>query len=195
MKKLTCALLMSIFIMTPALPFAFAAESGGPEATAEVSAAVKIDPAKAAGELKKIFQDMLADHNAGNADKVKAAINGLKLADYEKWFAGTFDADAAKGLTAEYEEMLAAFEQEFGKLLEKVVKGGETEVLVYMSVPGGLMSEATGLQKDAIAAMKTPCPLFTVKFVKPGERSGVSVWSIIYRNGSFSFVGKMRKVK
>ena len=165
------------------------------EATMEVAAAGKSDPAKAAAELKKIFQDMLSDYKAGNREKVKAAVDGLKLASYDKWFAEKFGADKAKGLTAEYDEMIAVFEQEFGKLLEKVVKGGEREVLVYMIAPEGVMREATGLQKDAIAAMKNPCPLFTVKFVKPGESSGISVWSLVLQDGSFKFIGKLRKLK
>ncbi len=199
MKNLLLAglIVLSMILISHSNSYAQEGKSAasGPEATAEVSAAGKMDPAKAAGDLKKIFQDLLSDHNAGNADKVKTAIQGLKLANHEKWFADTFGAEKAKGLIAEYDEMLAVFEQEFGKLLEKVVKGGETDVLVFLSVPGGAMSEATGLQKDAIAAMKNPCPLFTVKFVKPGERSGVSVWSIVAQDGSFRFVGKMRKVK
>ena len=199
MKNLLLAGLISLSLVLISYSNSYAQEgksaAAGSEATAEVSAAGKMDPAKAAAELKKIFQDMLSDHNTGNADKVKAAVNGLKLAGHEKWFTDNFGADKAKGLIAEYDEMLAVFEQEFGKLLEKAVKNGKSDILVYMSVPGGAMNEATGLQKDAIAAMKNPCPLFTVKLVKPGESSGISVWSIVLQDGSFRFVGKMRKVQ
>jgi len=163
-------------------------------ATAEISATGETAPERSA-ELKKLFEGLLADHAAGKTDKVRAAINGLKLTGHEKWFAETFNEDKVRGLTAEYDEMLAAFDQEFGKLLEKVAKGGNREVLVYMITPDGAAKEATGLQKDALAAMKKKHPLFTVKLVKPGESIGISVWSIVLQDGSFRFIGKMRKIK
>lgn len=75
----------------------------------------------------------------------------------------------------------------------KAAKGGNSEVLAYMVVKDG--AEVTGLQKDALAAMKKEHPLFTVKLVKPGEKIGISVWSLVVQDGSFRFVGKMRKIK
>jgi hypothetical protein len=72
------------------------------------------------------------------------------------------------------------------------VQGGRTEVLVRrLERPG---EEATGLQNDALKAMKRPTPLYSVRLVKPGETTGFHLWSFVRAGGGFRYVGKMAGV-
>jgi hypothetical protein len=82
---------------------------------------------------------------------------------------------------------------ELGKLYAKCRADGQTAVRAIRIEKAE--PEATGLQKSAFEAMKTPVALYTVKLTKPGEPAGMSLWSFVHVDGAFRLAGKMRAVK
>jgi hypothetical protein len=54
---------------------------------------------------------------------------------------------------------------------------------------------ANGLQEAAMKAMKTPVPIYTVNMVEPGKTIGQSLWSFVYVDGGFRYIGKLKATK
>ena len=111
------------------------------------------------------------------------------LSDAKTWFANHFESDIANGLAAEY---LASSKNVDGlpKFLEEAKAEGKTEVLVSRA-SAAIDMNANGLQNAALQRMKMTTPLFTLRMVEPGRESGSTLWSFVYSEGTFRFVGKM----
>lgn len=111
------------------------------------------------------------------------------LPDAEKWFSEHFEASSAVPLAAEYRQQtqhighLPAF---FGKMKAE----GKT-VLRTREVSSAIDMSANGLQNAALQRMRPSGPLFTMEFLQPGKDSGTTLWSFIYVDGKFRFLGKM----
>ena len=144
--------------------------------------------------LTKLIQDVLAAGKANEKDKLAALIKDLRLPNHDSWFKKTFGDEKGAKLAAEYGESLKKFDEDITKLFADMVKDGKTQVTVLI-VKAPDDKEATGLQKDALAAMKEKVALYTVRMTKPGEESGTTLWSFVYVDGGFRLAGKMRAIK
>lgn len=144
--------------------------------------------------LKKMMEDAIAAAKANEMDKLGGLVKSLKLPNHEAWFKGTFGDDVGAKLAKEYGERLDKFEEEVTGLFTDTVKKNRVNVTAYrIDKPDS--DRATGLQKDALTAMKRPTALYTVKLIEPGKDAGTSVWSFVYVDGGFRLAGKMRAVK
>jgi hypothetical protein len=77
-------------------------------------------------------------------------------------------------------------------VFEGRVKDGRTFVSVT-KIESATDDNGTGSQKQALAAMKVKVPLYTVRFrEQPGTSSGYTLWSFVYVDGGFRFIGKMQ---
>jgi hypothetical protein len=103
------------------------------------------------------------------------------------------DAAAAK-LVAEYAAMLSRFEGDAGRAFGKVVADGQSDIQVLRFDRAG-DPNAVGNQNDALAAMKSPQPLYSVRFLKPGERAGFHLYSFVHAGAAFRFVGRLAAAK
>ena len=150
-------------------------------------------PDSAAG-LKSMMTDLYTAAKDGDQKKTDALVKSLALPKHEAWFKEVFGADKGAKVAAEYAKVLPMFAADIEKLLAKLVKEGQSEIAVlrFEKAPD---PKAVGLQNDALAAMKKPVPIYSVRFVKPGEKLGQHVYSFVYVDGGFRLVGKMTGFK
>lgn len=144
--------------------------------------------------LKKLAEDLLAASKAGEKDKVSTLVKGFVLPGHEAWFKKVFGDEKGTKLAEMYAKILPKIEAELTKAFEERVAKGQTEVKVF-KIEKADDPNATGAQKDALAAMKSPVPLYTLKMAKAGEESGFSMWSFVYVDGGFRFGTKMKEAK
>ena len=150
-------------------------------------------PARAVNDpatLQKLMEDTLAAVKAGQKDKVAALLKPLVLPDATTWFKKVFGDDIGAKLGAEYSKMSPTLATDLAGIFEGRVKDGRTIVSVT-KVESATDPNATGLQKQALAAMKTKVPLYTVRFVEKPGMPGYTLWSFVYVDGQFRLVGKM----
>lgn len=145
--------------------------------------------------LKKMFEDILAAAKAADKEKVTVLFKSLVLPNHEAWFKATFGDEVGSRLTEEYQVMVdqiaKASAEEMLKSITKTIEEGRTGVLAFR-IEKADAERGTGLQKEALAAMKRPTALYTVKLVQPGQSSGLSLWSFVYVDNGFRNIGKMR---
>lgn len=144
--------------------------------------------------LQKWTEDMLAADKSSDKDKLSSAARAAILPDAESWFKKMFGDEAGAKLSAEYAKMAgdpADFEKTLLGLIHARNEKGQTEVRI-MRIEKADDKNATGAQKKALEAMKTPTPLYTIRFVEPGKDVGFTLWSFVYVDGGFRLAGKMR---
>ena len=150
-------------------------------------------PARAVNDpatLQKLMEDTLAAVKAGQKDKVAALLEPLVLPDATTWFKKVFGDDIGTKLGAEYNSQSSTIPTGLAGIFEGRVKDGRTIVSVT-KVESPTDPNATGLQKRALAAMKTKVPLYSVRFAEKPGMPGYTLWSFVYVDGQFRLVGKM----
>ncbi|HZO16043.1 MAG TPA: hypothetical protein VFB62_22370 [Polyangiaceae bacterium] len=166
------------------------------EATSdEKPAAPQVDQGNA-DDLKKQIETTMNAVSTRDMDAVQNAILGMAMTpdNAKAWFEKTFGPELGKKLAADWEQEVFANLPKLVRPFKEAGAEGRTEVQV-MKIASATDSNATGLQKSAIEAMKAPVSLYTVKLVKPGATSGSSMWSFAYIDGSYVFLGEMKGVK
>jgi len=144
--------------------------------------------------LRSLVSDLIAATKASDQPKVSAITKDLKLPNYDAWFKKTFGSDTGAKLSTEYGGRVGDMESAITAMFKKLVDDGQTEIQVRKFDKTG-DREATGLQNDALAAMKEPTTLYSVELVKPGNTDGMHLWSWVYTDGGFHLAGKMQAIK
>lgn len=144
--------------------------------------------------LRSLVSDLITATKANDAQKVSAITKDLKLPNYDAWFKKTFGSDTGAKLATEYGGRAGELEAAITAMFKQLVAEGRTEIQVRKFDKAG-DREATGLQNDALAAMKEPTPLYSVELVKPGNTDGMHLWSWVYTDGGFHLAGKMQALK
>ena len=147
-------------------------------------------------ELKKQIETTMSAIDTKDMDAVQNAILGMAMTpeNAKAWFERTFGPELGAKLAAGWEEEVFANLPKLVRPFKQAGAEGRTEVQV-VKIASATDANATGLQKSALEAMKTPVPLYTVKLVKPGATTGSSMWSFAYIDGSYVFLGEMKGVK
>ena len=150
-------------------------------------------PARAddAATLQKLMEDTLAAFKAGDAARGNALVKRMMLPNAAAWFKSVFGDDVGGKLADEYGKMSPNFVTELAAIFQGRVKDGRTFVSVK-KVESATDPNATGYQQQALAAMKTKVPLWTVRFGAEPGAAGYTLWSFVYVDGQFRLVGKMR---
>ncbi len=142
--------------------------------------------------LEHLFRDLMAavqDHDRKRSD---ALISGLELKDPKAWFRHRFGDSLGDELAAEYAPAVGNFDQ-LERVLAGLVAKHETDLTVEaFAKPGD--PEATGYQNLALAAMVHPTALYSVRLSTAGRDDAFHIWSFVYDDGRFRWVGKMRAV-
>jgi len=122
------------------------------------------------------------------------ALNTLVLPRHQAWFAEMFGEAAAIGLSAEYEEHLAsgAMRDIAVKLTEDVyaaaaARANRDEIVLVEGFSSPYSSNATGLQRAALAAMSRPTPLYLVTIPSAYQLS-----SFVFVDGHWRWIGKLQ---
>jgi len=144
--------------------------------------------------LKKLMSDILDAQKSGDTAKFKSLVKDLELPAAEGWFKNVFGDDKGAKAAAQYKSQTSALQQDLEKLFAKIVSDGQTEIKITRLEKAD-DPQATGNQKDVIAAMKNPVPIYSVRFVKPGETLGMHLYNYVYVDGTFRLAGKMDAAK
>jgi len=145
-------------------------------------------------ELKVLIEEILQALKAGQNEKASKLVKRFILPNHRSWFSRVFGDEAGAKLSAEYEKTIGQLEFGLISLFGEVVKKDQLLVRINRFKAAG-DNEATGLQNAALASMKTPIDLYSVRMVKFGEKYGTHLWSFVYEDGAFRFAGKMRAVQ
>jgi hypothetical protein len=139
--------------------------------------------------LKALMTETLAA--VGNEAGMKQLCGAMVVPDHEKFFADTFGPEQGKALAAEYGKSAPQLGAQLPALFKRISSKGQTDINIRkLTDPDG--SGATGLQQTALKAMKKKTALYSVRFVKPGDKSGMHIWSFVFVDGEFRLAGKMR---
>lgn len=154
----------------------------------------KVSYAESTDGLKKLMSDILDAQKSGEKDKFDSLLKSLELPDAEPWFKKVFGDDKGASVAAQYKSNTSALQQDLARLFTKIVNDGQTEIRINRFEKAD-DPQATGNQKDVLAAMKNPVPIYSARFVKPGETLGMHLYNYVYADGTFRAVGKMEAAK
>ena len=144
--------------------------------------------------LAEQFRGILAAAADRDQAKLQKLIEPLRLPNSKEWFTDTFGEEKGAKLAAKYDQDSKVFFAGFDDLMLRLPDPGNWKVsVVHVDQIGD--PKAKSLQMFALAAMKDPVPLYTVSLTRPGTKSSVIVWSLVYVDGSFHWLGKMEGVK
>src|SRR5215212_5583716 len=130
-----------------------------------------------AASLQKLIEATLAAVKAGQHDKATALVKPMTLPNATAWFRKVFGDDLGAKLAAEYNTMAPDLTAGLVAVFEGRVKDGRTLVSVT-KVESSADDNATGAQKQALAAMKVKLPLYSVRLrEQPGTSPGYTLWS------------------
>ena len=154
----------------------------------------KVNYAESTDGLKKLMSDILEAQKSGDKDKFDSLVKSLELPDAEPWFKKVFGDDKGSRVAAQYKSNTSMLQQDLARLFGKIVNDGQTEIRITRFEKAD-DPQATGNQKDVLSAMKNPVPLYSARFVKPGETLGMHLYNYVYVDGTFRAVGKMDAAK
>jgi hypothetical protein len=162
--------------------------------TACLKGSKKVSYAESTDGLKTLMSEILDAQKSGDKEKLNTLIKSLQMPDADAWFKKVFGDDKGPAVAAQYKSNTAPLDQDLGRLFTKIVSDGQTEIkVIRLEKPDD--PQATGNQKDVLSAMKNPVPLYSVRFVKPGESLGMHLYNYVYVDGTFRLAGKMDAAK
>ena len=172
------------------LPLGCSAAPAKPTPTKETAAAPGQYPDSTDG-LKKLSEDILAAVKSKDQAKAAGLIQSLAVPNSPQHFKRIFGDDLGGKVADEYLKQAPEQEKELTKVFEECLQKNRTQVSVKR-IESPEEKEGTGLQQQALRAMKEKTPLYTVRFTSPGESAGLTLWSFAYLENSFRLLGKMR---
>jgi len=143
--------------------------------------------------LERLVRDILRAVKSDPSGEALRLTHSLQLPDHEVWFADTFGAERGAELAAEYAPLVGHFAQ-MSTLFEDLIEKQQTQVVVERFVQYD-DPDLNGYQSIALEAMKHPTALYSVRLSKNDDERGFHLWSFVYANGSFRWVGKMKKLR
>ena len=117
----------------------------------------------------------------------------LQLPEPGAWFAEIFGPELGPRLLAEHQPQRGGI----GWLASHIKGRIDTGLVVIhaerFEAPN--QQASVGYQSAALARMKQRVPLYSVRFATPDGKKTWHVWSFVHHQGTFRYVGKMRKVE
>ncbi|MGZ8843933.1 MAG: hypothetical protein ACXW18_09750 [Pyrinomonadaceae bacterium] len=144
--------------------------------------------------LKKLMSDIYEAQKSGDKDKMSRLMKSLELPDADAWFKKVFGADVGARVAAQHKTISGSLNSDLERIFAKVVNDGQSEIRITRLEKAD-DPNANGNQRDVLAAMKEPVPLYSVRFVKPGETAGMHLYNYVYVDGTFRVAGKMDAVR
>ena len=185
------SILIALILILPL--YACAKKGSGGESGGKDSSTVGSYPDTTDG-MKSLIEAIYNAAKANDKDKLAVYIRSLKLPDRDAWFKKVFGEALGGQLSIEYRDQLYEFDDQNTTLFKDLVSSSRSKVIAFkFDKPGD--PRATGLQDAALKVMKIPTPLYSVRAVKPGEDRGTQIWSFVYVDGGFRFIGELQGIK
>lgn len=168
------------------------APAAGPSPTAPPPPEPEATVADSPKVLMRLMKEISAAAVAGEEEKARRMCRALLLPDPQAWFDAIFGPEVGARLADEYAaraKLIDTLPAVFPELHAK----GQTQMLVERH-EDPKDPAATGYQSVAMARMKKPTRLYSVRFLEPDADAGFSLWSFVHVDGAFRFAGKMRTV-
>ncbi len=158
-----------------------------PGNTSSAPTATSRYPESAMG-LTKLIEDILGLLQAGDIKAATLLAAGIARFDHDAWFREVFGGDVGSRLASSLggSDMAAALIQTFSEQIEK------RRTVVHVERFTGQNERAVGNQNRAMAAMRKPEPIYSVRLAEPGQDLGLHLYNFIFAQGGFRFVGKMQ---
>ena len=165
-------------------------ESSGGTKSAETDKGVDY-PESTAG-LALLIEEVVTATREGNRVTIDRLTARLALDDHRQWFETTFGENKGALLAADYGEIVGRVTQ-MSQLFTELVGEGQTRVSVERFERSGDPA-AVGYQSLALAAMVKPTALYSVRMRATGKDHGFHLWSFVYHEGGFRWVGKLKVI-
>ena len=131
--------------------------------------------------LRQLWTDILTKAQAGDEAGVKAALEGMVLAEGD--FAAIFKDEAkAKELAAKYAEKFAKHWPNEAKTIVSKVKERKYDEVEVNEVAA---DQATGNDKKVLELLKDGVKMYTVRLKKKGEKQGLRYDSFFHVSGAW----------
>ena len=138
--------------------------------------------------LKKLFQDMLGGIAERDKRYTRHLAKTLVLSAPSAWFKKHFGTRLGESLFEEYEPLTPDFAS-FADLMAQLHKNGQTRFVVdRFTDPKN--DAATVYQALALTKMRKQIPLYSVRAIDRDNDRVFHVWSFVYQDGFFRWIGK-----
>jgi len=121
----------------------------------------------------------------GDEEDLLGAARALLLADPRAFFEDHFDAETARRLATDYDRETLA--RRLADAARRIVKALETH---RKEDPG----KATGLQRDALEAARSPLVLLTLVCRSGSDDPGFVLWSFVRVGEDLRYLGRMESL-
>lgn len=161
----------------------------GTTGTPQVTAAPPTYPDTTKG-LESLVSALVEATQQDDPNQKARLLDSIRLPD-PTWFRESFDQKVADRLIEEYKPMYDGIGHLLTVLQPLIAQGpivAEAEEFTKAEAPG-----ATGYQSAALSAAKKPIKLYSVRLSTPDRKRTFHLWSFVHLNGTFRFVGKMRR--
>jgi hypothetical protein len=149
-----------------------------------------VDYPESTAGLELFIEEVVSATGDGNRAAIDRLTARLALADHQQWFETTFGEDKGALLAADYGAIVGRIAQ-MSELFTELVGKGQTRVRIERFERSGDPA-AVGYQSQALAAMVKPTALYSVRMRAPGKDHGFHLWSFVYHDGGFRWVGKLK---
>ena len=146
------------------------------------------------GGLVDLVTDLLRAASSHETRRLQRMTEALVLPDHVSWFAARFPAGLATDLAAEYGANAAGISSRLADLASSLAAQGRGFAVSVARHERGSLGSASGLQLDAIEVMTRPSPLYSVTCSSSPRDVGFRLWSFVFANGAWRFVGRMALV-
>ena len=144
-------------------------------------------PDDAEPALKTLAEDLLAAARAGDAARLAALIDNLRLPDHQAWFERAFSPDEGAAQAAKYSRFLEQFEASLGQRFAALATQTGLEVSVER-IEVSPDSETV----EELPPARLPLALFAVTLHKPGTDFAPRLAWFVHSAGGWRFAGRMR---
>jgi hypothetical protein len=141
--------------------------------------------------LRAFFGDLMSALEKGHVEQARAMAKSLELDQPKEWFQEVFGESLGRTLYQEYRSVIGSF-GEFALMAEELREKGQVLFLVerFESADD---TAAVGFQAMALGRMDKPTPLYSVRVVDEAGEHVFHLWSFVYQDGFFRWVGKLQK--
>jgi hypothetical protein len=140
--------------------------------------------------LQRLIEDILRSLQTRDSEAATRMVEGLVKFDHSGWFRRVFGEKLGDQLATSLRGVdTAAGVASLVETFADQVRNGRTVVQVERFT--GQHTGATGYQNRAMAAMKNPEPVYSVRLLEPGKTLGYHLYNFIFTEGGFRLVGKM----
>jgi hypothetical protein len=141
--------------------------------------------------LENLMTALVKAIGEDNATERARLLLSLQLPDPRAWFEEVFGAEFAPRLLNEHERTRSGIGWLGNHIKERIGGGPVTIQAEHFDAPE--QTASAGYQSAALARMVQRVPLYSVRFASTGGDESWHVWSFVHHQGTFRYVGKMRK--